>query len=72
MRGTVNLDEPLLAEAHCLTGLKERTALIRKGLMALIERESAHRLSRRGGSAPSPQPDADQSRRDSGRHLCLD
>lgn len=53
MRTTVNLDEELLAEAQRITGLKERTALIREGLKALIERESARRLARLGGSEPS-------------------
>ena len=56
MRTTVNLDEALLAEAQKITGLKERTALIREGLKALIERESARRLARLGGSEPRLQP----------------
>ena len=50
MRTTVNLDEALLNEAERMTGLKERTALIREGLKALIERENARRLARLGGS----------------------
>jgi Arc/MetJ family transcription regulator len=52
MRTTINLDERLLSEAQRLTGLKERTALIHAGLRALIERESARRLARLGGSEP--------------------
>ena len=52
MRTTVNLDERLLEEAQRLTGTKERTTLIREGLRALIERESARRLARLGGSEP--------------------
>lgn len=52
MRTTVNLDDKLLAEAQRLTGTKERTALIHAGLEALIERESARRLARLGGSEP--------------------
>lgn len=56
MRTTVTLDESLLAEAQRLTGLKERTALIHEGLRALIERESARRLARLGGSEPSLEP----------------
>jgi Arc/MetJ family transcription regulator len=55
MRTTVNLDEALLSEAERMTGLKERTALIREGLKALIERESARRLARLGGSEPQLQ-----------------
>jgi Arc/MetJ family transcription regulator len=56
MRTTVTLDEVLLAEAERLTGLKQRTALIREGLKALIERESARRLARLGGSESSLRP----------------
>ena len=56
MRTTVNLDTDLLAEAAHLTGLTERTALIHAGLRALIERESARRLARLGGSQPDLQP----------------
>jgi Arc/MetJ family transcription regulator len=50
MRTTVNLDDDLLREAARLTGVTERTALIHAGLQALIERESARRLARLGGS----------------------
>lgn len=56
MRTTINLDEALLAEAQRITGLRERTALIREGLKALIERESARRLARLRGSERSLQP----------------
>jgi Arc/MetJ family transcription regulator len=52
MRTTIALDDGLLAEAHRLTGMTERTALIREALIALIERESARRLARLGGSEP--------------------
>jgi Arc/MetJ family transcription regulator len=52
MRTTVNLDTDLLAEAARLTGETERTALLHAGLRALIERESARRLARLGGSQP--------------------
>jgi Arc/MetJ family transcription regulator len=50
MRITVNLDDDLLTEAARLSGVTERTALIHAGLRALIERESARRLARLGGS----------------------
>ena len=56
MRTTINLDETLLAEAQRLTGQRERTAVIREGLKALIERESARRLARLGGRDPAVQP----------------
>ena len=52
MRTTINLDDELLAEAQRLSGLKERTAIIHEGLRALIQRESARRLARLGGSEP--------------------
>ena len=52
MRTTLNLDDHLLDEAQRITGMKERTALIHEGLRALIERESARRLARLGGSEP--------------------
>ena len=50
MRTTVTLDRDLLDEAERITGLSERSALIRAGLKALIERESARRLARLGGT----------------------
>lgn len=52
MRTTLNLDEALLEEAQRITGVAERTAVIHEGLRALIERESARRLARLGGSEP--------------------
>ncbi len=52
MRTTVNIDDDLLARASELTGERERTALIRKGLEALIQREAAHRLILLGGTSP--------------------
>ncbi len=53
MRTTLALDDELLAEAQRLTGTYEKTALVRQALTALIERESAHRLARLGGSDPA-------------------
>ena len=50
MRTTLALDDDLLAEAEALTGVAEKTALVREALKALIERESARRLARLGGS----------------------
>lgn len=52
MRTTLALDDELLAQAQQLTGLSERTALIREALQALIQRESARRLARLGGTEP--------------------
>ncbi len=52
MRTTLNLDDALIEKACRLTGLKEKSALVREGLKALVERESAHRLAQLGGSEP--------------------
>ena len=52
MRTTLALDDDLLAKARAFTGLKQKSALIREALTALIERESARRLARLGGSEP--------------------
>jgi Arc/MetJ family transcription regulator len=52
MRTTLNIDDHLLAEAEKLTGEAEKTTLVRLGLRALIERETAKRLARLGGSMP--------------------
>jgi Arc/MetJ family transcription regulator len=52
MRTTLALDDDLVAKAQAFTGLKEKSALIREALKALIERESARRLARLGGSEP--------------------
>ena len=49
---TLALDDELVAEAQTLTGLKEKSSLVREALKALIERESARRLARLGGSEP--------------------
>ena len=50
MRTTVTIDDDLLARAAELTGVTERTALLRAGLEALIRIESAKRLAALGGS----------------------
>lgn len=50
MRTTVTLDDALVAKAIALTGRTEKSALVREGLEALVQRESAHRLARLGGS----------------------
>ncbi len=52
MRTTVTLDDELVAQAEQLTGRTERSALVRLGLEALVERESARRLALLGGSDP--------------------
>lgn len=52
MRTTINLDDDLLATASRLTGITDRTPLIRESLKAIIARESARRLALLGGSMP--------------------
>ena len=50
---TVNIYDELLAKASKLAGPMDRTAILREGLRAFIERESAKRLARLGGTQPS-------------------
>ncbi|MBA3254553.1 MAG: type II toxin-antitoxin system VapB family antitoxin [Pseudomonadota bacterium] len=50
MRTTINIDDELLARAAKLTGSLDRSAMVREGLKALIERERAKRLARLGGT----------------------
>lgn len=56
MRTTINLDDELLEAARRITGIEGRTALVHEGLRALIERESARRLARLGGSEAQLRP----------------
>jgi Arc/MetJ family transcription regulator len=56
MRTTLALDDELVAKAQQFTGLQEKSALVREALRALIERESARRLARLGGSEPDLKP----------------
>lgn len=64
MRTTLNIDDQLFEEAVRLTGVREKTALVRESLKALIQRESARRLAQLGGSEPELE---DIPRRRSGR-----
>ena len=50
MRTTLNIDDKILEKASRLTGVNEKTALVRLGLEALIARESSRRLARLGGT----------------------
>ena len=56
MRTTLALDDELLAEAEFYTGIREKSALVREALRALVEREAARRLARLGGSEPDLKP----------------
>ena len=50
MKTTLNIDDKILRKASMLTGVSEKTALVRRGLEALIAQESAKRLAALGGS----------------------
>ncbi|HPD56187.1 MAG TPA: type II toxin-antitoxin system VapB family antitoxin [Smithellaceae bacterium] len=50
MRTTLNIDDSLVDKASKITGIKEKTALVKRGLEALIAMESARRLAKLGGS----------------------
>lgn len=52
VRTTLALDESLLLEAQRLTGISEKSVLVREGLRALVQREAARRLAALGGSDP--------------------
>lgn len=52
MGTTVNIDDGLFAKAAKLVGNSDRSVMVRNGLRALIERESARRLARLGGTQP--------------------
>jgi Arc/MetJ family transcription regulator len=50
MRTTLNIEDSLMDKASKMTGIKEKTALVKLGLEALIARESARRLAKLGGT----------------------
>lgn len=52
MRTTIALDDELVRKAREYTGVKEKTALVREALTALVQREAARRLAAMGGSVP--------------------
>jgi hypothetical protein len=52
MRTTLNIEDELLERAREATGIREKTALVRAGLEALIAREAAKRLAALRGSQP--------------------
>ena len=56
MRTTINIEDVLVEKASELTGIKEKTALVKLGLEALIARESARRLARLGGTEKQLKP----------------
>lgn len=56
MRTTLNIDEKMLQQASRLTGVREKTALVRMGLEALVARCSAARLAALGGTEKAAKP----------------
>ena len=60
MRTTLNIDDELLKKASYLTGIKEKTMLVKEGLEALVLLENYKRLARLGGT----EPDLENIRRD--------
>ena len=56
MKTTITIDDALLKRAEELTGIDSETDLVSESLRALIERESARKLARLGGSQPQLRP----------------
>lgn len=56
MKTTLNIDDKMLEKASQLTGIKEKTALVRLGLEALIARENSKRLAMLGGTEKDLRP----------------
>jgi Arc/MetJ family transcription regulator len=56
MRTTLNIDDDTLKKAIQLTGIKEKTALVQRGLEAIIAIESSKRLAKLGGTEKDLQP----------------
>ena len=53
MRTTLYIDDQMLEKVARLTGVREKTSLVRMGLQALIAQESARRLAQLGGTEKS-------------------
>lgn len=56
MRTTLNIDDAILKKAAQLSGIKEKTALVKAGLEALVAKESSRRLAELGGSERTLKP----------------
>ena len=56
MRTTLNIDDALLEQARQLSGIQEKTKLVREGLKALIEKQAALKLADLGGTEPELKP----------------
>ncbi len=56
MRTTLNIEDSLIDKASRMTGVKEKTTLVKLGLESLIARESGKRLARLGGTEKQLKP----------------
>jgi Arc/MetJ family transcription regulator len=56
MRTTLNIDDGVLQKAAEITGIGQKTSLVRMGLEALIALESAKRLANLGGTQRRLRP----------------
>jgi len=56
MRTTLNIEDNLIDKAKKLTGIKEKTTIVKLGLEALIARENSKRLARLGGTEKKLKP----------------
>ncbi len=56
MRTTLNIEDELIEKASKLTGVKEKTSLVKLGLEALVARESSRRLAKLGGREKQLKP----------------
>ena len=50
MRTTLNIDDSLIKKVSKLTGIREKTTMVKLGLEALIAMESSKRLAKLGGT----------------------
>jgi len=56
MKTTINAEDELFDKASILTGIQEKTTLIRLGLEALIALESSKQLAKLGGTERELRP----------------
>jgi len=56
MRTTLIIDDDLLDRAREISGISEKTAVLKAGLEALIAREAAKRLAALGGTERKLRP----------------
>ncbi len=70
MRTTLNIDDELIQKASKLTGIVEKTALVRLGLQSLITLESGKRLAKLGGTEKKLSPIPRRQRSSSRNGTC--